>query len=175
MISAKLNILKKLTEHLEGINPDVDPDSPYDLRGKVFRGRTTFGTEVDVPFLAILEAPRQIDPNGGGEAKLIQNEGWTLLIQGFARDDPENPFDPAYDLLAYVQRRLSRITQEAPNGATGGLYKDEYRLGGILGLVRYQIPIVRPGKDDVSDSAYFYMPVSIELTTDLSNPFIEGD
>lgn len=175
MISKKLQILKKLTEHLEGINPDVDPDSPYDLRGQVFRGRAVFGDEVKPPFIAILEAPRQINPNGGGDASLTQDEDWTLLVQGFASEDAYHPFDPAYMLLAYVQKRLARLSQEKPNGGRGGLYPAEYRLGGLVGKIGYQIPIVRPGKDDVSDTAYFYMPVSVEVVTDLSEPIIEGD
>lgn len=184
MISAKLKLLKALSAHLEGINPTetlLSPDTGeqvpygYDLRGKVFRGRTVFGDEVKVPFLAILEAPRQIDPNGGGEAALVQNEGWTILIQGFATDDAKHPSDPAYTLLAYVQERLSRITQEQPSGGRGGAFPLSWRLGGLATEVRYQIPIVRPGKDDVSDTAYFYMPISLGVITDLTKPFVEGE
>jgi hypothetical protein len=180
MISKKLAILKALTSHLEGITPDWTdlPDEmqgvvcPYDLSSSVFRGRLEFGDEVQNPFLAILEAPRQLDPNGAGVG-LIQGEDWTILIQGFANDDQKHPLDPAYSLLAWTQMRLARITTEKKNGGRGGLYPNEWRLGGLVADVRYQIPIVRPGKDAVSDTAYFYMPISVGNVTDLAMPFVE--
>lgn len=184
MISMKQKLLTRLTDHLEGVNPTntlFDPDEdaqvpyPLDLRDKVFRGRVIFGDEVKNPFIALLEAPRQINPNGGGESSLTLKEDWTLLIHGFAKDDTKHPTDPAYLLLALVQERLSRITQEADNGGRGGKYPQEWRLGGLIAEIRYQIPIVRPGKDDVSDTAYFYMPVSVGVVTELSQPFVKGD
>jgi hypothetical protein len=183
MISKKLQLMKAITAHLQGITPAwVDlPDEmmgvecPYDLSQKVFRGRTIFGDEVKEPFLAILEAPRQLDPLGGGTDRHMQDEDWTLLIHGFAEDDKKNPTDPAYDLLAWVQMRMARITYDAPHGQRGGLYPNEFRLGGKVTNVRYQIPIVRPGKDDVSSTAYFYMPISVGNVTDLRMPFAQED
>lgn len=181
MISKKLKILKKLTEHLEGIVPswdDLPPGMegetcPFDLSKSVFRGRLEFGDEVKNPFLAVLEAPRQLDPLSVGSSRLVAEEDWTVLIQGFADDDKKHPLDPAYTLLAWVQMRLARITTENRNGARGGLYPAEWRLGGLVSEIRYQIPIVRPGKDNVSDTAYFYLPVSVGNVTDLNMPFVE--
>lgn len=175
MISKKLSILKALSEHLEGINPDTTPGCPYDLRDKVYRGRVVFGEETKPPFIALLEAPRQINPAGGGEAKLLQDEDWVVLIQGFVDDDSKHPSDEAYDLLAWTQQRMARITAQKNSGGNGGMYPAEYRLGGKVGEILYQIPIVRPGKDDVSATAYFYMPVTIKMVTDLANPFVTGD
>lgn len=185
MISKKLAIMKALTTHLQGIVPawidipypadwpvEERTPCPYDMSKSVFRGRLEFGDEVKNPFLAILEAPRQLDPNGAGN-DLIQDEDWTLLIQGFADDNQRNPLDPAYDLLAWTQMRMSRITMEKKNGGRGGLYPNEWRLGGLIADVRYQIPIVRPGKDTVSDTAYFYMPISVGNVTDLTMPFVQ--
>lgn len=182
MISKKQKILVALTEHLEGVNPTnmlFDPDEedyapyPVDLRNKVFRGRMVFGDEVTEPFLSIYEAPRQIVPEDAGEGRLELDEDWTLLIQGFAADDKLNPTDPAYQLLACVQHRMARISQQSTHGGRGGLYPDEWRLGGLIAEVRYQIPIVRPGQDDVSGTAYFYMPISVGVVTDLTQPFVE--
>lgn len=183
MISKKLAIMKALTEHLQGIVPSwVDlPEEmageacPYDLSKSVFRGRLEFGDEVKNPFLAVLEAPRQLDPSGAGTERLMQDEDWTLLIQGFADDNQRNPLDPAYELLAWTQMRMSRITAQKKNGGRGGLYPNEWRLGGLLAEVRYQIPIVRPGKDAVSDTAYFYMPISVGNVTDLTMPFVQEE
>ena len=183
MISKKLHVLQKLTEHLEGMIPAWVPDipgfgataCPYDLTGRVYRGRVVFGDDVPTPFLSILEAPRQFNPNDAGDAKLVQDEDWTLLVQGFADEDQKNPLDPAYEFMAWVQLRMARLTATKPNGATGGLYGSEFRLGGLVNSIRYQIPVVRPGKDDVSDTAYFYMPVIIGVTSNLAQPFVEGD
>lgn len=182
MISKKLKIMKALTEHLQGITPawvDLPPEMageecPYDLSQKVFRGRVEFGDEVREPFLAILEAPRQLDPNSAG-ANLNQDEDWTLLIQGFVEDDKKNPTDPAYTLLAWVQMRMARITTERKDGGRGGLYPLEWRLGNLVANIQYQIPIVRPGKDNVSGNAYFYMPISVGNVTDLTMPFVQED
>ena len=182
MISKKLAIMKALTEQLQGITPDWDDlpaemagvECPYDLSNSVFRGRLEFGDEVSNPFIAILEAPRQLDPFGTS-GHLVQDEDWTLLIQGFADEEQKNPLDPAYELLAWTQMRLARITSPKNNGGRGGLYPDEWRLGGLIADVRYQIPIVRPGKDNVSDTAYFYMPISVGNVTDLTMPFVQED
>lgn len=183
MISKKLKIMKEVTVQLEGITPawaDLPPEMagvecPYDLSKSVFRGRVEFGDEVKEPFVVLLEAPRQLDPLGAGTGRLVSDEDWILLVQGFAKDDKKNPLDPAYDLLAWVQMRLARITTEKKNGGRGGLYPNEWRLGGLIADVRYQIPIVRPGKDNVSDTAYFYMPISVGNVTDLTMPFVQED
>jgi len=182
MISKKLAIMKALTTHLEGINPDwldlpaamAGETCPFDLRKRVWRGRALFGDEDKPPFLSILEHPRQLNPFGVAEG-LIADEDWTLLIQGFAIDDRKNPLDPAYELLAWVQMRLARITEQKTNGGRGGRYPEEWRLGKLSVEIRYQIPIVRPGKDDVSGTAYFYMPISVGTVTELSMPFIQED
>lgn len=183
MISKKLLIMKKLTEHLEGITPAwvdlpeemMGIECPYDLSKSVFRGKLEFGDEAKLPFLALLESPRQLDPNGAGVSRLVQDEDWTLLIQGFVKKDKRHPLDPAYDLLAWVQMRMARITVQKKNGNIGGLYPQEWRLGGLTADIRYQIPIVRPGKDHVSDTAYFYMPISVGTVTDLAMPFVQED
>lgn len=183
MISMKQKLLLRLTEHLEGVNPDwtdlpgdmAGETCPFDLRGAVFRGRLIFGDDDNPPFIALLEASRQIDPNSVGQSKLTQDESWTLLIQGFAADDPKHPTDPAYLLLAWVQMRLARITTDKANGGRGGQYPNEWRLGGLTANIGYQIPIVRPGKDDVSDTAYFYLPISVGVVTDLTQPFVQED
>lgn len=183
MISKKQKLLVALTGQIEGVNPDwtdlppamAGEVCPFDLREQVYRGRLSFGDDVDPPFIALLEAPRQIDPNGGGEASLMQNENWTLLIQGFAPDDVIHPTDPAYLLLAWVQMRLARITVEKSTGGRGGEYPNEWRLGGLVADIKYQIPIVRPGKDDVSGTAYFYLPISVGMVTDLQQPFVQEE
>jgi hypothetical protein len=183
MISKKLKIMKRLTAHLQGMTPAWSANlptfgevaCPYTMTNSVFRGRSVFGEDVLAPSISILEAPRQFNPNDVGDAKLTQNEDWALLIQGFADEDQKNPLDPAYDLLAWTQARMMRLTATKPNGSLGGLYPDEYMLGGLITKIGYQIPVVRPGKDDVSDTAYFYLPVVLGVVSNLAEPFVEGD
>jgi hypothetical protein len=65
MPSRQLDILRALTAHLEGINPENGYD--YDMRGRVFRGRAEFGDDTPLPHLSILEAPRpDAEPVVGG-------------------------------------------------------------------------------------------------------------
>lgn len=176
--SKKLQVLKALTSHLEAINPtNIDPatDEAYvlDLRGNVSRGRTIFG-ESDVksitqPLVSILEAPRTTDPVGVGD-RITRSSLWQLLVQGFVKDQRENPTDPAYDLSAAVEMRLSRLIKvNERNGEAQ--YPEEYMLGGLVKDLRIGEGIVRPSDPQVSPTAFFYLPVGVELVTDLSNPY----
>lgn len=182
MISKKLLIMRRLTEVLEGITPawtDLPPEMagvvcPWDMSKSVFRGRAFYGKETKPPFISLLEAPRQLDPIYGGQTD-VSAENWTLLVQGFVKEDQKHPTDEAYDLLAWVQMRLSRISQQQVNGGRGGMYPLQFRLGSLVADVAMQIPIVRPGKDDVSDTAYFYQPISVGKVTDLTMPFVKED
>ncbi len=174
MDSKKLAIMKALTTHLEGINPDFDhpgTDLPntIDMRGKWFRGRIGFGAETVRPFGSILEAPKPLDPNAVGD-KANRSSKWTLLVQGFVVDDKENPTDPAYELLALTEARLARIiATEAKTGEPA--YPEEYLLARkISGLILGE-GIVRPADPQVSPTAFFYLPVTVELTTNVLNPY----
>jgi hypothetical protein len=173
MTTEKLLILKRLTAHLETIS--VAGGYFNDLAGKVFRGRMVFGDETTEPFVSLMEAPRQIDPfGGGGDSKAQQNEAWTLLAQGIAQDDKLHPTDPAYLLLGDVQRAFGRLIETHPN--TGNpLYPDEYMLGGLVSDFRFQVPIVRPPEKDVSPVAIFYFPFTVDVVTNLANPYVQED
>jgi hypothetical protein len=175
--SRKLSVMKALTTHFEAINPTNDdpalaPATPYaiDLRGKVSRGRLTFGPDelVDGPILSILEATKAIEPVSVAEG-LVRKSSWQLLIQGFVQDEKENPTDPAYDLLALVEMRLARVVQRDKNG--DGAYPDEYRLDGLIDSLAIGDGIVRPSDPQVSPTAFFYLPVVVVLATDLRNPY----
>ncbi len=167
-------ILKALTAHLETIEYDSYNTHHYSLANSVFRGRSVFGDEVHEPFLNILEKPRQLLGPVAGESKTIRDDTWDLMIEGFAPDDKKHPLDPATELLAYVEQRMSRLLLQKTNGA-GPVYPEEHLLGmkGIVTSVSFIIPIVRPPNVDVSDTAFFYMPLSIGVKTDMASPFIE--
>jgi len=171
-----LAALKVLTAHLEGIKPTNGYD--FDLRGKVFRGRVRFGREEPLPMLSILEAPRPEDglllPVAAENNRRSVRE-WGLLIQGWAVDDPEHPTDPAYYLMAAVEQRLSDLVAVKTSGQP--VDPAVYRLGNTAaGKPRISGAtigpgLVRPPQEGISDTAFFYLPVSLQRTVDPANPY----
>lgn len=166
-MSQRLTILKKLTEHLEGIN--VANGYEHDLKGKVYRGRDRFGADFTskMPILSILEAKATDYGNYADEEQMVRQDDWVLLVQGWAKDDPRNPTDPAYLLLADVERRLSMIV-DTENGSP--TFPGVYRLGGLIAKLTVAQPVVRPPEDGLSDTAFFFLPLRVGLKVDLRNP-----
>jgi hypothetical protein len=177
----QLRVLKKLVAHIEGINPDNDDPAtgqPYtaDLRGKVYRGRSLLTIDDAEDAISILEFPRQELYSPVGDHGLIRVQSWSLMVQGWPKDDPVNPSDPAYSLLALVEMRLARLVAEAPNGRRGGLYPDEFMLGAVNG--QYELAsliiapgIVRPPEDAASRLAMFYMPLVLGVKVNVADPY----
>jgi hypothetical protein len=171
-----LAALKALTAHLEGIKPTNGYD--FDLQGRVFRGRVRFGHGEPLPMLSILEAPRPEDglllPVAGESSRHSARE-WGLLVQGWAVDDPENPTDPAYYLMAAVERRLSDMVAVKASGQP--VDPAAYLLGRTTaGKTRISTAtigpgLVRPPQEGISDTAFFYLPVSLQRTVDPANPY----
>lgn len=174
----KLRVMKALTKHLE-INvtswtpSDADgndlPAITYALAGRVWRGRTVITATDAEDALSLLEAPRQIDGAPAAEGGIKRNENWVILLQGFPKDDKTNPSDPAYYMMAATEMALSRLVLEDPRGG-GPVYPDEYRLGGIIGTITIGQGVVRPASQEVSRLAMFYIPLTINIQTDVSNP-----
>jgi hypothetical protein len=177
----QLRVLKKLVAHIEGINPDnVDPATgaayTRDLRGRVYRGRSLLTIKDAEDAISILEFPRQEIYSPVGEHGIVRLHDWSLMVQGWPADDPVNPSDPAYDLLAMVEMRLARLVAEAPGGRNGGLYPDEYKLGMVDD--RYELAsliiapgIVRPPEDAASRLAMFYMPLVLGVRLNVADPY----
>lgn len=164
-----LAVLKALTALLEGIT--YGNGYPYDLRGRVFRGRLRFGADESPPMLSILEAPNPDDRVLASAAEFgrVSLEPWSVLIQGWAIDDPANPTDPAYYLKAAVEKRLSAVLEVRRNGEPAD--PDSYMLGRrVAGLVLRR-GLVRPPTEGVSELAFFYLPVVINMPTDPLTPY----
>lgn len=178
-VPQQLLVLQRLTELLEGINrATTDPNTgtfyTYDLNGKVFRGKSEIGTQVQGPFLSLLEATVLEEELFAGEGKKKAIGPWKLLLQGFieADKDPRAALDPAYVFRAQCQQRLARVIAEKDDGR-GPEYPDVYRLGGLIAGLRIYRGVVRPPESGVSSMAFFYVPLVVELATDITKPYVD--
>ena len=164
---SKLQVLKALTAHLEGIT--LANGYQHDLKGKVFRGRAVLGANEQVPILNILETPSPLDGFYADEQKTLRKDTLVLLVQGWAEDDSRNPTDPVYPLLADVQRRLSDIVS-LDEGSNRPRWPGVYMLKGLISDMDIGQDAVRPAQEGVSAKAFFYMPIRITLPVNLIDP-----
>lgn len=167
-MSKRLEILKALTDHLKGITPANG--YTHNLSNSVFRGRERFGDNHKqyLPMISILEPKAPEFGMPANEEQTVRKDDWILLIQGWAKDDPLNPTDPAYLLVAEVEKRLSDII--ALNDRGQPIDKQSYRLGNKIATLVLAAPIVRPPEDGLSDAAFFYLPIRIGHKVDIRNP-----
>jgi len=177
----RLVILKRITAALGEINgedggyhndmrpfPATKPDGTEFMQDRVFRGRVIFGEDDPLPMISLLEVVLPPDQYPSSAPNPNRHGPWDLMIQGFVYDDPENPTDPAQYLLADVTKRLA---QEMPK-----VYDDD---GGIFGFraitkLTLGVGVVRP-PDEISAKAYFWLPITLDLVEDLSNPYDYGN
>lgn len=160
----RLTVLKKLTTHLAGI-ATIDGNN-YDLEDAVFRGRTIFGDNDPLPMLSILEAPRAEGSIYAGNFE-VKSDKWQLLIQGWTDDDAENPTDNAYLLADDVEKRLGMIIAMRPDNSGRALYPTIYLLEGSIINLEFGPPIIRPPMEQVSSKAFFYLPVTLSLASEV--------
>lgn len=153
----KLQILKAITAHLENITPENGYN--HRLTGSVFRGRAIIGAQTALPCLSILENPKAAQGQWADEDLTVRKDQWGLLVQGWVEDDEENPTDALYPLVEDVVKRLGDIN----NSAFPGIY----RLKGLISELQLHPAVCRPAEDGISSKAFFYMPITIGLTTHL--------
>lgn len=165
----QLIILQRLTTLLQGITPDNGYDD--DLSQAVFRGRSVFGDNDPMPMVSILESAKPNDPMYVGDYnRVMLDNRWLILLQGWVADDKANPTDPAYLLKAQVQMRLGEVTSVGPHGK--GLNPELFMLGGLINGLRYGIGTCRPPEHGISSKAYFYLPLEIELALPVAKPYL---
>lgn len=167
--SRQLDILKALTTHLEGMT--VAGGYGFNMSGHVFRGVALWGAELPLPSLGIIEAPVPDErPRTAGHERAYRAEDWTILVQGWVEDDDVHPTDPAYELKAYVEKRLSEIV--AINEKTGlPTFPLAYRLGGRINQLTIGPGVVRPAQEKVSAKAFFYLPLVLNIAVTPTAPF----
>ena len=159
----QLRIIKKLQNHLEAT-------SGYE-GVTVFRGKAIVSAREIEDCLSILEAPRPIVGEAAGHNGHKRRENWTLLVQGWPKDDKENPSDPAYKIKAAVEQWLYRIIAVREQDGLP-VYPDLYMLGGDLASLTIGQGVVRPPAEEAASRlAMFYLPLILEIITDVSNPY----
>lgn len=169
--SIQLALLKRLCTHIEGVTPDNDYD--FDLTGSVFRGRRLYGDNVPDTMVSVVEHLQgDITTDVAGENNIKSTQTWILLVQGITKNDPKNPTDLTYNLKAAVEHRLSRLIEQE---AGDPKYPDEYFLGVkswkvIVGMT-IGPGIVSPPREGISEKAFFYLPLGIQLALDITSPF----
>lgn len=180
MIPFKLRALHAITDALKTITPangyvsDLSDTDRGDgvMIPRVYRGRAWYGDNDPTPLLSILEG---IDPADDVTEPPFTAQGgeyqWKLLVQGFIDDDPENPTDPAYVLMADVRKLLaSQRTRKAPGTNT----VDPFGLGVSAKnrIIQLEVGpgVVRPA-DDLSSKAYFWLSMTLRVFDDPINPY----
>lgn len=180
----RLKVLKQMTLSFE--QNVQGSEFNYSLSGRVFRGINKFGTEVEVPFLSILEPPVAADELPTPDASGHFRGNWNLLLQGFLENDRKNPTDPGYYMLCDVKKRLgmerTRLVEGAAND--GDRFRNPFGMGkhrdGIatdrksnyIEGISFGLGVVRPPDETVSDTAYFWLPVTLKIVEDTLNPFM---
>lgn len=178
-IPFRLQILRNICDALHEINgedggyhndlrpyPAPKEDNPDFIQRRVFRGRVVFGETDPLPMVTILEVPLPPEQSPSAPDNPSRHGGWDLMIQGFVDDDFENPTDPAQFLLADVVKRLAL--------ARGRVYDEG--VFGYQSIIRLDlgVGVVRP-PDEISANAYFWLPITITLVEDLTNPYDDGN
>lgn len=167
-MSVQLVVLKRLTNHLAAMTEAGGYG--YDMAGRVYRGRTVLGNETPLPALTILEAAETPEGNPAGGERLVRDVTMRLLVQGFVPDDKVNPTDPAHALKAMVEKRLAEVMAEQ-NGRPA--FPAVYHLGGLIEGLSFGIGACRPPQPNVSDKAFFWIPVNVRLVADAQSPTMD--
>lgn len=169
----RLLVIERLRELLQTISHENGYN--VDIGRRVSLGVAEFGDNMVTPFLSILESPTA-DIGDFANAESARLEEWTLLLQGwidsqffYEGSDLDNPTRNAYYLAADVEKCLARVT--GINKKFGSpLDPAWYHLGGVINGMSIAPPVVRP-PDTNSPKAWFYMPVRIEMSVNLNNPY----
>lgn len=177
--SKRLRVLKALSTHLA---TEVRPANGYQhdlsVTGAVSRGVLYLTQDSPVPSVSILD---NIDPDRAARRTGWQDrvdadtslEGWTLLIQGWVKDDKLNPTDPAFNLMADVRKALAKVLQDADPHAGRAQAHASYMLGGLIEGMTMEPGIARPPMEGVSSLAFFWMRVTLKFVEDQNDPYAD--
>jgi hypothetical protein len=159
----RLEVHKRMTEVLKEIT--VANGYASDIGDNVFRGRIVFGEETPIPSLAILEVPIPIDQLPSPRSAVVTKGPWELMVQGWVKDDRDNPTDNAHILMADVKKRLIQERAKIDEGGIFGLPRNVLEM--YIGA-----GVVRP-PEEISAKAYFWLTITLEFSENLADPYSE--
>lgn len=154
----RLRVQKAISSLLETVQCGDQP-----MTGRSFRGRVVYGENDPLPMFSLLEPPIPLDVLMREGDNTHSTGDWELLLQGFVKDDPENPTDPAHVLMAAAKAVLIKEKRRERGRNILG-------FGGKVVDLRIGQGSVRP-PDDLSYRAFFWLPLTIKLLEELENPF----
>jgi hypothetical protein len=171
--SKRLAVLIALTTYLAS-EITIANGYKHDLNEKsVLRGRGRVDVDDPLPCISLIESPNPDRfPNRAGEQdnnEAVQRDNWTLLFQGWAKDDKEHPTDPAYELMADLKKALAKIKRERPEFGVP-MYPDIYMLGKLIIGLEWEAGTVRPPEEQ-SSKAFFWMRVILKFSEDVNDPY----
>lgn len=164
----RLRVLKGLTACLQQIT--IANGYKFDLAQNVFRGRTVYGESDPLPLISILEPPLPIDQLRSPEQSTASSGEWDIMIQGFVKDDPENPTDPAHLLMADVRKALAQERKKRARRNMPRIFNLDPESKHLVEDVFVGPGVVRPA-DDISAVAYFWLTITLRLVEDLESPY----
>jgi hypothetical protein len=170
--SRQLDILKRLSAHLEGITPANGYS--FDMTGRVFRGRVFFGEDDPLPMISLLEyLTPDVELQVAGVNETHRAETWILLVQGYVQQRPVNPTDDAYQFKAEVEARLAEcIATVHGDPAVPAAYMLGLHKKGIVSIVIGPGIVSVPREGPASAYAFFYIPLGINRAVDVTMPFV---
>lgn len=138
------------------------------VEGRVYRGRLFFGDETPLPCLSILEAPIPLDQLPSAKDNAALAGPWELVVQGWVKDDRENPTDPAHVLMADVKRCLAEERKRGTNwrDPAEGLFG----LGRVVTALYIGPGVVRP-PEEISSRAYFWLTITLDMAENIERPY----
>lgn len=190
----RLRVQKALTVALRQIAPSNGFYCSLVLPSAIFRGRQTFGEDVDQALegnredimtelmgvdpsddlaraiegglkLSILEEPFTFDKDLAPSTGKARVEPYELILQGFAPS--EGKTDDAHLLLADVKKRLVALKlDEELKGKR--VFRIGTKMNSVVSLT-FDGGVVRPPDSD-SPSDHFWLRVSFQITEDYSAP-----
>jgi len=177
--SKRLRTLKALTNWLAQ-EVSIANGYKHDLADSVFRGRLLFTDDDPIPAVAINEG---LNPDrdarrteSDDDSRRSSLEKWSLQVQGWAKEDPRNPTDAAYELMADVKKALGKLASPrlAEEGAQINMGEGDsinaYCLGALVAGIEIEAGTVRP-PEQTSEKAFFWMRCILKFHERVTDPY----
>jgi hypothetical protein len=159
--------------HFDMSDSTVTENGEEITKERVFRGRQQFGDDDPLDMVSVLEHPRALDALVAPDGQDDRVGEWDLLIQGFVKDDPKHPTDPADYLAADVVKALAS-EYDRPLPGSESLGRNLFNLGYQMPCVTKMTigsPIVRPADGVNSSQAFFWLTLTLTLAENVSKPY----